>query len=78
MTLRAAAANALASVRVRSIKVIPGSASSGCGQYAIGSITTVDFPAIMSVTVIISVFFVLSNFLVDLLYFYLDPRLRTA
>ncbi len=50
----------------------------GIGQYAIGSITTVDFPAIMSVTVIISVFFVLSNFAVDLLYFYLDPRLRTA
>jgi peptide/nickel transport system permease protein len=50
----------------------------GIGQYAIGSITTVDFPAIMSVTVIVSVFFVLSNFAVDLLYFYLDPRLRTA
>jgi peptide/nickel transport system permease protein len=50
----------------------------GIGQYAIGSITTVDFPAIMSVTVIISVFFVLSNFAVDLLYFYLDPRLRTV
>jgi peptide/nickel transport system permease protein len=50
----------------------------GIGQYAIGSITTVDFPAIMSVTVIISVFFVLSNFVVDVLYFYLDPRLRTA
>jgi peptide/nickel transport system permease protein len=50
----------------------------GIGQYAIGSITTVDFPAIMSVTVILSVFFVLSNFLVDLLYFYLDPRLRTT
>jgi peptide/nickel transport system permease protein len=50
----------------------------GIGQYAIGSITTVDFPAIMSVTVIISVFFVLSNFVVDVLYVYLDPRLRTA
>lgn len=50
----------------------------GIGQYAIGSITTVDFPAIMSVTVIVSVFFVVSNFVVDVLYFYLDPRLRTA
>lgn len=50
----------------------------GIGQYAIGSITTVDFPAIMSVTVVISVFFVLTNFAVDLLYLYLDPRLRTA
>ena len=50
----------------------------GIGQYAIGSISTVDFPAIMSVTVIISVFFVLANFLVDVLYLYLDPRLRTT
>ena len=50
----------------------------GIGQYAIGSITTVDFPAIMSVTVIISVFFVLANFLVDVVYLYLDPRLRTT
>jgi ABC-type dipeptide/oligopeptide/nickel transport system permease component len=32
----------------------------------------------MSVTVIISVFFVLANFLVDVLYLYLDPRLRTT
>ena len=48
----------------------------GIGQYAIGSITAVDFPAIMSVTVVISVFFVLANLLVDLLYAYLDPRLR--
>jgi peptide/nickel transport system permease protein len=50
----------------------------GIGQYAIGSITTVDFPAIMSVTVVISIFFVLANFLVDVLYLYLDPRLRMA
>jgi peptide/nickel transport system permease protein len=50
----------------------------GIGQYAIGSITTVDFPAIMSVTVVLSVFFVLSNLLVDLFYFYLDPRLRVG
>jgi ABC-type dipeptide/oligopeptide/nickel transport system permease component len=50
----------------------------GIGQYAIGSITTVDFAAIMSVTVVVSVFFVLSNLLVDILYFYFDPRLRTA
>jgi peptide/nickel transport system permease protein len=50
----------------------------GIGQYAIGSITTVDFPAIMSVTVVISIFFVLANFLVDLLYVYLNPRLRTG
>ncbi len=50
----------------------------GIGQYAIGSITAVDFPAIMSVTVVISVFFVLANLVVDVLYLYLDPRLRGA
>lgn len=50
----------------------------GLGQYAIGSISTVDVPAIMSVTVVVSVFFALTNFLVDVLYFYLDPRLRAT
>jgi ABC-type dipeptide/oligopeptide/nickel transport system permease component len=50
----------------------------GIGQYAIGSITTVDFPAIMSVTVVVSVFFVLTNLVVYILYFYFAPRLRTA
>jgi peptide/nickel transport system permease protein len=48
----------------------------GIGQYAIGSITTVDVPAIMSVTLIVAVFFVFANFLVDVVYMYLDPRLR--
>jgi peptide/nickel transport system permease protein len=50
----------------------------GIGQYAVGSITTVDVPAIMSVTVVISVFFVLANYLVDALYLRLDPRLRAG
>jgi peptide/nickel transport system permease protein len=50
----------------------------GIGQYAIGSITSIDFPAIMSVTVVISIFFVLSNLLVDILYFYVDPRIRAS
>lgn len=46
----------------------------GLGTYAIGSIATVDFPAIMSVTLVIAVFFVLINLVVDLLVSYLDPR----
>jgi peptide/nickel transport system permease protein len=50
----------------------------GIGQYAIGSITAVDFPAIMSVTVVVSVFFVLANVVVDALYVWLDPRLRSV
>jgi peptide/nickel transport system permease protein len=46
----------------------------GIGTYAIGSITTLDFPAIMAVTLIIAVCFVVINYVVDLLVFYLDPR----
>ena len=46
----------------------------GIGTYAIGSITTLDFPAIMAVTLIIAVCFVVINYVVDLLVYYLDPR----
>src|SRR5260221_12290444 len=48
----------------------------GIGQYAIGSITTVHFPAIISGTVILPVVFVVANLVVDVLYLYLGPPLR--
>jgi peptide/nickel transport system permease protein len=35
---------------------------------------TVDFPAIMAITAIVATVFVLVNFLVDLSYAMLDPR----
>ena len=50
----------------------------GIGTYAIGSITTLDFPAIMAVTLIIAVCFVIINYVVDVLVFYLDPRVTVA
>jgi len=48
----------------------------GMGRYAILSITTVDFPAVMGVTVMAAVAFVLVNLLVDLMYAFADPRIR--
>ena len=50
----------------------------GIGTYAIGSITTLDFPAIMAVTLIIAVCFVVINYAVDVLVYYLDPRTATG
>jgi peptide/nickel transport system permease protein len=50
----------------------------GVGQYAAMSITTLDLPPIMAVTIYATFFIVIFNFLVDLLYAWLDPRIRPA
>jgi peptide/nickel transport system permease protein len=49
----------------------------GIGQYAYRASTSLDFPAIMGVSLLIALIFILTNLLVDLLYFVLDPRLRS-
>ncbi|HEY0420308.1 MAG TPA: ABC transporter permease [Acetobacteraceae bacterium] len=46
----------------------------GLGRYTFRSAVTVDFPAIMAITAIVAAIFVLVNFLVDLSYAMLDPR----
>jgi peptide/nickel transport system permease protein len=46
----------------------------GLGRYTFRSAVTVDFPAIMAVTAIVAAIFVLVNFLVDMSYALLDPR----
>lgn len=48
----------------------------GIGRYAFQSTITVDFPAIMGVTLFIAVSYVLVNLLVDMLYSVIDPRIR--
>ncbi len=48
----------------------------GIGRYAVGSIKTIDFPAIMSVTVVLAVVFLVTNIIVDMLYVWLDPRIK--
>ncbi|HEX9245818.1 MAG TPA: ABC transporter permease [bacterium] len=50
----------------------------GIGRYAVGSIMTLDLPAIMSVTVVLAVIFLVVNLLVDMLYVWLDPRVKYA
>ncbi|NLF77856.1 MAG: ABC transporter permease [Chloroflexi bacterium] len=48
----------------------------GIGRYAYNAARTLDFPAIMGVSMLIAVIFVLVNLAVDLLYYWLNPRLR--
>ncbi|HEU4526486.1 MAG TPA: ABC transporter permease [Actinomycetota bacterium] len=48
----------------------------GLGQYALNSLYATDFPAIMGVTMLATFFIVVANFLVDILYAFLDPRVR--
>jgi peptide/nickel transport system permease protein len=48
----------------------------GLGQYAILSLTVNDFPPVMGVTVLGAVFIVVANLVVDVVYAFLDPRVR--
>ena len=48
----------------------------GVGKLAIDSLTTNDFPATMGVTVMAALFIVVANLVVDVLYAFLDPRIR--
>jgi peptide/nickel transport system permease protein len=50
----------------------------GIGSYAFQASTSLDFQAIMGVSLLIAFIFIVTNFVVDLLYFVLDPRLRSA
>ena len=48
----------------------------GIGGYAFQASTTLDFQAIMGVSLFVGMIFILSNLVVDILYFVLDPRMR--
>jgi peptide/nickel transport system permease protein len=50
----------------------------GIGLYAFQSFQSLDYNPIMGITLTISVLFVVINFLVDLIYPVLDPRVRHA
>lgn len=47
----------------------------GIGLYAVNAIKNLDYPAIMGVTLVISVIYVIVNLLVDIAYVMLDPRI---
>jgi len=48
----------------------------GMGRLVVQSIARRDFPIIQGAVMLIAVFYVLANLLVDVLYIYLDPRIR--
>ncbi|MBW2056326.1 MAG: ABC transporter permease [Deltaproteobacteria bacterium] len=48
----------------------------GIGRYGVTAINNMDFPAIMGVTLLVSMVYVLVNLVVDLLYTLFDPRIK--
>lgn len=50
----------------------------GLGLYAFRSATSLDFPAIMGVGIVIAAIYILVNLIVDISYGLLDPRIRVG
>jgi peptide/nickel transport system permease protein len=50
----------------------------GLGQYAFDAIASSDYNAVMGVTIVVAVAYVLINLVVDVVYVYLEPRVRLA
>lgn len=50
----------------------------GVGQLAVDSINAHDFPVVQATVFLVAVTFVLINLIVDILYTWLDPRVRLA
>ncbi len=65
------ASTLMGSFVVEQIFVIPG-----LGKHFVNSVNTLDYPMIMGLTIFFGSFLVLMNFLVDLVYGLIDPRIR--
>lgn len=50
----------------------------GIGRYMFRASVSQDFPAIMGVSMVIALIYVIVNFIVDMLYFVLDPRISVS
>jgi len=50
----------------------------GIGEYAFNGATRLDLPAVMGVGLIVGITYIFINLLVDVLYGFLDPRVRRA
>ncbi len=48
----------------------------GLGRYAVSSFLSIDFPAVVGVTIFIAFLYSFCNLIVDLLYGYLNPKIR--
>jgi peptide/nickel transport system permease protein len=50
----------------------------GVGRLVVTAITARDYPLVQAATMMVSVYFVAINLLLDVLYVYIDPRIRIA
>lgn len=50
----------------------------GIGRYAVESAANLDYPAVMGTTLLIAVIYIFVNLAVDILYGFVDPRIRGA
>jgi ABC-type dipeptide/oligopeptide/nickel transport system permease component len=50
----------------------------GVGRLVVTAITARDYPLVQAATLLVSVYFVAINLLLDVLYVYIDPRIRVA
>jgi peptide/nickel transport system permease protein len=50
----------------------------GMGLYGAGAILELDFPAIIGITIVYALMRVSVNLLVDMSYYFLDPRIKLA
>jgi oligopeptide transport system permease protein len=48
----------------------------GMGSFFITAVTNRDYPLIMGVTLVYAVLIIFANILVDIIYMWLDPRVR--
>ena len=48
----------------------------GLGRYTFTSAAALDFPAIMGITLVVAVTYLVINLLIDISYGFLDPRVR--
>ena len=48
----------------------------GLGQFSVLSILTNDFPAIIGVTILYTITYVIVNFSIDVFYGFVDPRIK--
>ena len=48
----------------------------GLGRYATASAVSLDFPAVLGVTLLAAIVYPLANLIVDITYYWLDPRLQ--
>lgn len=48
----------------------------GLGLYAVNAIEELDYPSVMGVVLVSGLLYVIVNFVADILYGYIDPRIR--